>query len=1447
MKHQVDTKVSHLSRLILFNLFFLGLTFTTYAQTPQFSIGGGTTSNSWPFNSASHRIEHHWWANEFTGSYYGFITTIYFRPVATASGVFTNLKISMAQTTGTSGFTGVVYWSPVTTVFGPTTYTMNTTAGAWYAFTLTTPFMYDPAQSLIVQVCFDSKTGTGSSLYCLSVGSNPPSRRIYASGNVCASTSGSGPDVYRYDFGFDEAPAYALDAGVSSLAAPIAFCPGTYDVQVNLKNFGSTTLTSANINWTYYGIAQSSVPWTGSLATGAAAAVTLGSRSFVPGAIHTLLASSSSPNGGTDQNTANDGISVNLKPALSGTFTIGGATPDYNTFTAAVNDLLATGVCGPVTFNVQAGTYTEQVTIPPIPGASAVNTITFDGGTGNAPSRILQYSTPATNDYVIKLDGADYIRIKNLTINATGVSYGYCVYLTNQADYDQITNCVINAYSSASGSYQIGICAAGASYSTAANSANNLLIQNNTVTGGYYGILIRGLSTAVPCLNVQVLDNTVINFYYYGIYMYYHSATQILRNTVTQRTSGTYTTAGYGIMAYYQNDGPQIVQNKVIVQSYPMYVYYPNQANLIRGSVINNSLIALYNTTNYGMYVYYGYKLDIFYNSMSMNTTTGTGYGLYINYGSGLDVRNNSVAYYGTSGTGYLIYSPSSASYQTLNYNNYYTTTSVANQYYFNGTYYTSLGALQAAYPTFNANSVSGNPYYYNKLSDLHSNSHVGFQTGTPIAAVTNDFDNQARDPLTPCIGVDEFPQPPPEKDYSVTKAYIDYASGTWARIATKNHNIIATLLNSGLENNPTSIILTYKEGTPPANQFDGVSETFSPAWVGNQAVLTFTTPYVPATTGATTMYIGVFYPGDEVASNDISSSTEIVQNIKTFGYEDFTNVVPPGFSAGWNISNVNGGLTWGSTNGFGFGGTKAATYPNDLTTADDWLFTPGAVLLAQASYRVQFKYRARTGGTHTIKVYFGSAQTPGNMLADPLQNFFTVTFNNTAFKDALLPINIAPFFSTPNTAGVYYIAFREVSGSGAGAVDIDNVILDDNPVPPPKIGYGAPGTPQWQHIDYQNSVINIQATYKQSQTAPRQFEVVSTTYIYGSPGDFLWSGSSNQTWLKFTMDPADPTQYLSGNPYTPNWPRQGQKFTLVADPSNLPVGTHQAELTLVGKLYNDIFPNGIDATNQPFKILVNLVISASSGGKLSYAEQTHTNMVPSNPYLFMDQNGDVFASVVVRANVIPSMTIRVYPYQLPTGAARYRYVRRYWQIDATGRDWLADIDFYYTGSEANAGGVNTLQRLNSLRGIRQPIPGGAWEDPIFGTTSVSNPTNYYVHVTGIQSTPPNFGGNIALACNWFPKENQQSHQPNIFSLEQNYPNPFNPSTLIRFNLGENTHATLKVYDVFMRDVMTLVDEERGAGHHEVLFDASGLTSGIYYYRLQAGSFNQIRKMNLMK
>ncbi len=112
----------------------------------------------------------------------------------------------------------------------------------------------------------------------------------------------------------------------------------------------------------------------------------------------------------------------------------------------------------------------------------------------------------------------------------------------------------------------------------------------------------------------------------------------------------------------------------------------------------------------------------------------------------------------------------------------------------------------------------------------------------------------------------------------------------------------------------------------------------------------------------------------------------------------------------------------------------------------------------------------------------------------------------------------------------------------------------------------------------------------------------------------------------------------------------------------------------------------------------------------------------------------------------------------------------------------------------------------------------------------------------------------ISVSNNWFghptgPDAVEQIKDiiPDKFKLEQNYPNPFNPTTKIRYSIPKNSFVTLKVFNLLGEEIETLVNSEQSAGVYEATFDASKLSSGIYFYTLQTKNFNLTKKMILIR
>ena len=107
--------------------------------------------------------------------------------------------------------------------------------------------------------------------------------------------------------------------------------------------------------------------------------------------------------------------------------------------------------------------------------------------------------------------------------------------------------------------------------------------------------------------------------------------------------------------------------------------------------------------------------------------------------------------------------------------------------------------------------------------------------------------------------------------------------------------------------------------------------------------------------------------------------------------------------------------------------------------------------------------------------------------------------------------------------------------------------------------------------------------------------------------------------------------------------------------------------------------------------------------------------------------------------------------------------------------------------------------------------------------------------------------GSVEISSGTVNVEKETNFNPRIFSSEQNYPNPFNPSTTIKYSIPYSEFITLKVFDALGNEIETLVNEEKPVGTYEITWNAANLPSGIYFYKIQLGSFVETKKMILLK
>ncbi len=432
-----------------------------------------------------------------------------------------------------------------------------------------------------------------------------------------------------------------------------------------------------------------------------------------------------------------------LAQALSGTYTIGGTSPSYATFAAAVSALTTNGVAGAVIFNVRAGTYTERVVLPAITGASAAQTITFQSETGTASDVTLRYAPAGTADNaVIALNGTSHIRIKNMTLTSYGVGTSYRNVIVLDGTAGTVGDVVIqgnilNGYQSNNGSGDLAIINGHSGVLT-----SNLTVTDNTFNFGGYAIYISGGGT--PFSGGTVIRANSFTGGYGGVYISNHTAIVVDSNTVN---------VTYDAIDLVSCGGAISVQRNRVVTTGSGYGISVNNCtgDALNVGVTANNFVTIQGTSGgIGFYVTSASYQDFYYNSLNV-LAPGTTYGVYQSGGANQTIANN---VFSNTGGSYALYVNSPAAVTSCDHNDVYGAGMVFLAHW--GTKdCVTLAALQAA-SGMDAHSVSASPVF-TSATNLHANSPWLDGSATPIAAVTVDIDGNARNGSTPDIGASEF------------------------------------------------------------------------------------------------------------------------------------------------------------------------------------------------------------------------------------------------------------------------------------------------------------------------------------------------------------------------------------------------------------------------------------------------------------------------------------------------------------------------------------------------------------------------------------------------------------------------------------------------------------------------------------------------------------------
>lgn len=439
---------------------------------------------------------------------------------------------------------------------------------------------------------------------------------------------------------------------------------------------------------------------------------------------------------------------------LSGTYTIGGSAPNYATFSAAVQDLTTQGVSGAVVFNVRDGSYSEQISIGNITGASATNTITFTSE--NSDSTLVTLTHPSggafNQNYTIELNNAHFITFAEMTIKRSGiVSNGVVISIFGGSSDCNFSNCVL--YSDNASSLSINEAIVNSPNTNGADI--NLHFTNNVFENGSYGIYLFGPAASLET-GLMVSNNIFTNQQNTGIQSYYNETATIAMNKFITASTG------YGAAINLSFCGSNILVEKNNVEN----ITQGNGVQVGSCTATSGNEIKVYNNfisvngnnnlQSYGVNISSSSNVLVYNNNINMPSTAAvannsaikvTGAGL-----SGVRIKFNMVV----APTGYVV-NAALGSIAEMDFNVLYHPGNFGFGLY-DGIAVNTLAAWKST-TSLDANSLSADPQY-TTVSDLHVGNFNLNNLAKPVTGITTDIDNEQRDPVFPDIGADEFDAP---------------------------------------------------------------------------------------------------------------------------------------------------------------------------------------------------------------------------------------------------------------------------------------------------------------------------------------------------------------------------------------------------------------------------------------------------------------------------------------------------------------------------------------------------------------------------------------------------------------------------------------------------------------------------------------------------------------
>ncbi|MGM0648115.1 MAG: hypothetical protein ACQESZ_06985, partial [Bacteroidota bacterium] len=604
------------------------------------------------------------------------------------------------------------------------------------------------------------------------------------------------------------------DAGVKELTYPYGgvVANSNFDVKATVKNFGSNALSSFELAWTLDGTPQPTYSWSGSLpADSVTSEITLGTHSVAQGP-HSLKLWTTNPNDTADFNFSNDTLQFDFygcTSLLSGTYTIGGSNPDYNTFSDAVLALTQCGISGPVTFNVASGTYNEQISLGDISGVSATDTIVFQSQSLDSTSVTLQYDASSVSDnYVVELLDAGFVTFKNMTFKSLNATFSAVMRLGQGTHHLNLNNNQFIGHPLTAGT--------GGNDSSLVITEDSVgshiyFLENRLIDGGK-GLDLIGNNSS----DIKVEGNIFVDQWSLSMRVAGAVNPSVKHNKIN--TNSTYDS--YNGVLTENIDGPfEIAYNELYAPStdigYGFMIMASAGDSLNHARVFNNMIVVSgtlgSNTLSCGIINYESKFIDYSYNTVKMagddqNTPALCLYDVNLNQTKGIELRNN---IFSNFANGYVMFTQNvDTTAYTNDYNNFYAD-GTGDFALIDGNNVNDFNDLQAQ-TGGEANGVSLNPYFTSP-TDLHVANNLLNATGIPIAGIVDDIDGEPRDQNNPDMGADEFDASP----YDLT--LIDYIEPTGGCGLGANENVTIQIKNVGSASVDT-LTASYRIDDPNAS-----------------------------------------------------------------------------------------------------------------------------------------------------------------------------------------------------------------------------------------------------------------------------------------------------------------------------------------------------------------------------------------------------------------------------------------------------------------------------------------------------------------------------------------------------------------------------------------------------------------------------------------------------